>query len=186
MSIIKFLVDLYLIILLLRFFLQLFGAHSYNSAYAWVIKLSSPPVRLFEKLLPTHRQFNWACLLLILVIKLVELLLFIWLQLNTWPHMGGLVIVAIGQLLYLTANVFFFSIILQAILSWVTMIQRKYLSIQEPLATLTNPLLIPVRRILPNLGGLDLSAIPILIGLQLVQTFLLIPIIGFGVQLLLS
>lgn len=186
MSIVKFLFELYLIILLLRFFLQLFGANSYNSAYGWVLKLSSPTIRLFEKLLPTHRHFNWACLLLIFIVKLVELLLLIWVQLHTLPHMGGLVIIAIGQLLYLTANIFFFSIILQAILSWVMMVQRKYLSIQEPLATLTNPLLTPVRRRLPNLGGLDISAIPVLIGLQLIQSFLLIPIVGFGIQLLLS
>ena len=186
MSILKFVFELYLIILLLRFFLQLFGASSYNTAYGWILKLSSPLVRLFEKLLPTHRQVNWACLLLILIIKLIELLLVIWIQLHTWPHMGGLAIIAIGQLLYLTANVFFFAILLQAILSWVMMVQRKHFSIQDPLTTLTSPLINPVRRLLPNLGGLDLSAIPVLIGLQLIQSFLLIPIIGFGIQLLLT
>lgn len=185
MPIVKFVFELYLIILLLRFFLRLFGAHSLNPVYLWIIKLSSFVVRPVEKMLPTHGQFSWACLLVILIIKVIELLLIIYVQINMWPHMGGVIIIAIGQLLYLSANIFFFAIILQAILSWVAYIQRRYFSLQEPLAALTDPLLTPVRRIIPTFGGIDISAIPVLILLQLCQTYLILPIINVGIQLIL-
>jgi YggT family protein len=166
--------------------LQLFAANNYNVFTRWIITLTNPVIKPCEKLLPTHSRFNWACLIAILFIKMIELLLLIWLQLQSWPHLGGLILVSIGDLLYLTANIFFYSIILQAIMSWITMINQKYFAIQDPLYSLTRPLLRPVQRIIPTVGGLDLSAIPVLIGLQLIKVYLFVPIITLGIQLIFS
>lgn len=186
MDLLKFIFELYLIVLIVRFFLQLFGANYFNPFTRWAFKLSNPICKPLEKLLPTHGHFNWACLLGIMVFKLIELLIIIFLTLNTFPHVGGLIIVALGDLLYLTATIFFYAIILQAIMSWVAVINRRYFSLQEPLAVLTNPLIRPVQQLLPSLGGIDFSAIPVLIILHLVKTFLFAPIIGLGVQLIFS
>lgn len=186
MTIINVVFELYLIILILRFFLSLSSASGYNVLYTWIIKLTSPVIKPLEKLLPTHGRFNWACLIVILLLKMIELIILIWLQLQTWPHMGGLILMAFGHLLYLTATIFFYAIILQAIMSWIAMTTHKHFSIQEPLYALTAPLLRPVQRIIPTIGGLDLSAIPVLIVLQLLKAYLFLPIIIAGSQLIFS
>ena len=45
--------------------------------------------------------------------------------------------------------------------------------IRQFLELLTEPVLKPVRKLLPDMGGLDLSPIIVLIGLQVLRRFLL-------------
>ncbi|MFY9136025.1 YggT family protein, partial [Zwartia sp.] len=53
--------------------------------------------------------------------------------------------------------------LIQAVLSWV----NPMATIMPVLRTMTGPLLEPIRRILPNLGGFDLSPIVLLILAQI-------------------
>jgi YggT family protein len=46
-------------------------------------------------------------------------------------------------------------------------------SIAHGLSRATEPLLAPIRRILPNLGGLDLSPIVLLLGLEFLRRFVI-------------
>lgn len=66
-------------------------------------------------------------------------------------------------------------IIANAVLSWlvafdVINLRNKFVStIHDLCERLTDPLLAPIRRVIPNLGGVDLSPVVLILGLQLVQ-----------------
>ncbi|MGB5445123.1 MAG: YggT family protein, partial [Psychromonas sp.] len=60
----------------------------------------------------------------------------------------------------------FWVLILRAILSWISRGQNP---IEAVMIQLTEPLLTPVRRFIPPMGGLDLSMLVVLLGLQFLE-----------------
>ena len=81
---------------------------------------------------------------------------------------------SVAQLLSLLVNVFFFAIIIQVILSWVN--PGKYNPVIALVYSLTEPLLGPARRVIPPIGGLDLSPIVVIVALKLVDLLFIAPI----------
>jgi YggT family protein len=63
------------------------------------------------------------------------------------------------------------------IISWVQLPPTH--PIARILARLTEPLLAPIRKVMPDLGGLDLSPMALLLGVRLVRGFVLNSMIGF-------
>jgi YggT family protein len=61
-------------------------------------------------------------------------------------------------------RLYFFTILIYALLSWVS--PGQWSPLTSVLASLNEPLLRPVRRVIPPVGGLDLSPLFVLIGLQ--------------------
>jgi YggT family protein len=83
----------------------------------------------------------------------------------------------LGFLVYLL-QLFIWIIIIQAVLSWlvafnVVNTQNRFVrSLLNGLDRLLNPLLRPIRRLLPDLGGIDLSPLVLILGIMLVQRLL--------------
>jgi YggT family protein len=73
-------------------------------------------------------------------------------------------------------DVFFYAILLMAILSWV----NPYSPIYGVLNQLTSPILDPLRRVLPQIQGFDFSALVALILLQMISR-VVIPGLAIGV-----
>jgi YggT family protein len=61
-------------------------------------------------------------------------------------------------------------VLLYALLRWFS--GGGYNPAAQILGRLVEPLLAPIRRVVPPLGGLDLSALFLMIGLQALQIFL--------------
>jgi len=75
-------------------------------------------------------------------------------------------------------DIFFWVVIGSAVMSWliafnVINIRNPYVSlIWDTLMRLTEPMLAPIRRILPNMGGIDISPVILLLGLQFLRHFI--------------
>jgi YggT family protein len=89
-------------------------------------------------------------------------------------NIGALAIVSITQLLTLLINVFVFAIFAKAILSWMN--PGTFNAASSILDTLSEPILAICRRIIPDLGGIDLSPLAALLLLQLSKMVLLPPL----------
>ena len=83
---------------------------------------------------------------------------------------------AIPALLKLVLNIFLFAIIIRVILSWVN--PDPYNPAVSLLARLTDPLMLPAQRLLPPMGGIDLSPMVVMIVLVLLQMLLLPPLLA--------
>jgi YggT family protein len=68
-------------------------------------------------------------------------------------------------LIHLSLDLFFYAILLQALLSWV----NPYTPISGVLNALTNPILSPLRRLIPPINGIDFSALVAMILLQMLN-----------------
>jgi YggT family protein len=175
-----FLIDtvfsLYIFALLLRFLLQWVDADYYNPISQFLIKITHPPLRLLRRFIPSIGRVDTASLALMLGLQMLGGYLMFLLQGGS-IGLAALAVWALAQLLELVFNVYFFAIIIRALLSWVG--PRAYNPATSLLYSLTEPLLKAGRRLLPPMGGIDLSPLIPLIGIQIIKMMVLPPLHQF-------
>jgi YggT family protein len=172
-----FLIDslfsLYILAALLRFLLQWCGGDFYNPISQFLVKITHPPLKILRRFVPSIGKIDTSSLVLILSLQMVadfSILLLKGVTLN----IGALAILSITQLISLLINVFVFAIFARAILSWMN--PGVFNAAASILATLSEPVLGICRKIIPNLGGMDLSPMAALLLLQLAKMVVLPPL----------
>ena len=168
---------LYVLILMLRVLLQHFRADYYNPLSQFVVKLTEPVLAPLRRLLPRVGRIESGALLVMLAVQMIEFRVVYGVQ-GVEPSLAGLAVVSAAELLDLCATVFFWAILIRVILSWVNPGGRHPAS--AVVYRLTEPVLAPARRVLPGVGGFDLSPVLVLIGLHLVNLLLIDPIRDAG------
>lgn len=166
--------SLYILAIMLRFLLGLVRADFYNPISQFLVKITSPLLVPLRKVIPGVGRIDSASVVLMLVLQFVALLLIVLLR-GVEVAPGYLLVAAIGELVMLAINVFFFAIIIQVILSWVS--PGQYNPATAVLYSLTAPVLRPVQKLIPPVSGFDLSPLFALIGLQVVR-MLVMPLLG--------
>ena len=160
--------SLYLLLVLLRFILQLVRADFYNPLSQFAVKATKPLLNPLRKVIPGFGGLDLASLVLAILIQL--LLMVLTLLLLGYGIGGVLPQLLVWSVIGVTAlflKVFFFALIVSVILSWVA--PGSYNPAAQLINQICEPLLMPFRRLLPNLGGLDISPIFAFIALQLID-----------------
>jgi YggT family protein len=171
--IIEALSSLYILAVLMRFLLQWCGADFYNPISQFLVKATQPPLRLMRRYIPPIGKIDTSSLILMLALQMLANFLIGLLQ-GARLGIGALTVIAIMELINLLFNVFIFSIIARAILSWVN--PGRFDAASSILYSLTEPLLNIFRRIIPDLGGIDLSPLAALLFLQVARMIILPPL----------
>lgn len=160
--------SLYLLIVLLRFILQLVRADFYNPLSQFIVRATKPLLNPLRRIIPGFGGIDLASLVLAILIQLVLMILILML---TGYGVGGfimqLLIWSIIAVTSLFLKVFFFALIISVILSWVA--PGSYNPGAQLVNQICEPLLMPFRKLLPNLGGLDLSPIFAFLALKLID-----------------
>ncbi len=166
--------NLFLLAVILRFLFQLLSVNFYNPLSQSIVKLTTPLLHPLRRIIPGYKRVDVACIVLALLITFIKnSLIFI-------IGGGGLspnVVLArsLYEITELTLNIFFFAIIVQAILSWVAPGQQNPITII--ISQLTAPILRPIRRVMPKLEGLDLSPMVALVTITVLKK-LILPLFG--------
>lgn len=164
--------DLYLMVVILRLWLQIARADFYNPFSQFVVRATHPLVGPMRRILPSFGNLDTATLVLALIVAFAKLTVMNFvLGANSWQVFNPLAML-LGSLIVLvsqTLSLMFWILIIRAILSWFSQGQNP---MEMVLYQLTEPLLAPIRRILPPMGGLDLSVLVAIIAIQFL-TFLL-------------
>lgn len=160
--------SLYLLIVLLRFILQLVRADFYNPSSQFIVRATKPLLNPLRRIIPGFGGIDLASLVLAILIQLVLMILILMLM---GYGVGGfimqLLIWSIIAVTSLFLKVFFFALIISVILSWVA--PGSYNPGAQLVNQICEPLLMPFRKLLPNLGGLDLSPIFAFLALKLID-----------------
>lgn len=167
--------DLYLFVLIIRIILVWVGANYFDPVTQLVIKLTDFVVKPLRKILPTKAGVEFASIVLLLLLECIKFYLISILSFGM-PHMAGLLILAFGDIIKLTIQTFFYAILLQALLSWV----QPGNGINQFLNRFTSPIMRPIQRIVPPVGGMDISPIPALILLQFLSIIIANPLMRMG------
>ncbi len=172
---------LYILAVMLRLLLQMVRASFYNPLSQFLVKVTNPVLVPLRRIVPGVAGFDVASLILLLALQLLELTLVALLQ-DQNLNIAGLTVLAIAKLLGLLVNVFFFSILIQVILSWIR--PGDYSPVTALIHSLNEPLLGPARRLLPPMGGFDLSPILVMIGLRLLSMLVVAPLTDVALRLM--
>ncbi len=163
----------YILVVMLRFILQLVKADFYNPISQFIVKVTTPVLHPIRRIIPAIRGIDSASVLLMWLLKGVELGLIaaiMGVATNTLMAFAW----AIPELLELTLNIFLFAIFIQVILSWIN--PGGHNPAAGLIHTLTAPILRPAQRLIPPISGLDLSPIVVMVGLTLLKMLLLPPL----------
>ena len=162
------LINIFLFLLMLRFLLQASKADYYNPLSQSVVKITQPVVRPFQSVLgPVMGRFDLATLAAGFLVKVISIIILLQLAGVGMPRLDGLAIAGVAALASAILKIYFFALIVMIILSWVAP------NASHPGALLVmqlvEPIMAPVRRVIPPLGMIDLSPIVVFIAISLID-----------------
>lgn len=153
---------LFVVALLLRFWIQLLRVRPPQQVAHFVFQLSDWIVKPLRRAIPGIGGVDWASLLSAYLVALACTALRVWLAYDAFP--GLLPVLALLSLLHWMAYVLIALLILEVIFSWV----NPHAPLAPFVQAMNGPLLRPIRRVVPLLGGLDLSPMILFVLLQVV------------------
>lgn len=169
MDLMRFLVeivfDLFLMVVLLRIWMQVARADFYNPLSQFVVKVTNPLVQPLRMALPMAGRWDLASLVLAWLVGIGKYVVlsaiigipFIW---------GDILVIGTLSVLSQFLDLLFWIVLIRALLSWFA---QGYNPMIALLQQLTEPFLAPIRRIIPPIGGLDLSVLVLIIAIQAVR-----------------
>ena len=162
---------LYLILVLVRFLMQVSRADYYNPICQVVVRLTDPAIKPFNKVLPRILGIDFATLIFALLIQVVAISLVMLLTDNLifHPTYIGWALVGLASMIL---DIYFFALIAMVIASWIAPYSNH--PAMSLIIQLTDPICRPARKLLPPMGGLDFSIILVFVVITLIDTFLVI------------
>jgi len=168
---------LFIVAVMLRLLLQWTRADFYNPLSQAIVKLTNPALRPMRRYIPAIGKIDTASVVLMLALQIMN----VWLVASIVGARSGfalLAIVTVTELMSKAIYLYMFAIIVQAVASWIA--PGTYNPILGLIDNLTDPLLKPIRQVLPSLGGLDLSPLIAIVILQLALMLIVAPLSAWG------
>jgi YggT family protein len=176
--VIQTLVSLYLAIVLLRFVLQLVKANFYNPLCQFAVRATQPLLKPIRRIIPSVFGLDTSSLLLAIIIQALLMALVLALTYGTIGDIPHLLIWSIIGVTSLFLKIFWVAMIVMVIVSWVA--PGSHNPAAELAYQISEPVLAPFRRLIPNLGGMDISPIFAFIAIQVIQSYVMPPLATYA------
>lgn len=160
----------FLFAVLLRFVLQAARADFYNPISQFVVKATNPLVVPLRKIVPGFAGFDWAAIVLMILVQALAISLSLiiagyglpWASIATWALLG-----TSGMFLKL----YFWGLLIMIIASWLA--PQSGNPALQLLRQIMEPVMAPIRKVLPDMGGLDLSPIVLFLVINVFEIVLI-------------
>ena len=157
--------DLATLLFLARFVIQACRVNFYNPVSQGIVKISDPVLKPLRFVLPSYRNLDFASFFaaaLVIFIKLYVLF--------SSTSLGLLIGYSALQALLLLLTFFKYAVFGVVLLSFLVLLGFVNYNNPHPLIVLlheiTEPLMAPIRRLMPDMGGIDFSPMLLLVGLH--------------------
>ncbi|AGM40419.1 hypothetical protein SPISAL_01600 [Spiribacter salinus M19-40] len=172
-----FLVDtifsLYIMAVMLRFLLQWARADFYNPLSQFLVRITQPLLAPFRRLIPGWGGIDLSAVVLMILLQMLGLAALMVIA-GVTPRVDYLLLRTPAELISLLLNLYLVAIVVRAILSWVS--PNDYNPATTVLLSLTEPVIRPIRSVLPPVAGVDLSPLAAIIAIQVVKMLVLPPL----------
>ena len=162
--------NLFILAVLLRLLLQLARADFFNPISQFLVKVTSPALTPLRRIVPGVGGIDMASIVLVLALQILGTVLLVLLRGYDIPNPLSMLIWALLGTAGMVINVYFVAILVSIVLSWVS--PGSYNPIVLLLHQLTEPVMAPFRKVLPSMGGLDLSPIFVFLTINVLQIVL--------------
>jgi len=165
---------LYLLFVVGRFLLQLAKADFYNPISQAVFKITDPMVKVFRSFIPGYRGIDFSSLILAFFVQFAAISLTILLYGGSLPSISFIVTWSFVGVLNFIILFYYYALIASIVMSFVMMFSGNMNP--HPILSLvwqiTEPIMSPVRKVIPPMGGLDFSPIFIFLVIGLIRNFI--------------
>ena len=165
---------LYLLFVVARFLLQLAKADFYNPMSQAVFKITDPMVKVFRSFIPGYRGIDFSSLILAFFVQFTAISLTILLYGGSLPSISFIVTWSFVGVLNFIILFYYYALIASIVMSFVMMFSGNMNP--HPILSLvwqiTEPIMSPVRKVIPPMGGLDFSPIFIFLVIGLIRNFI--------------
>lgn len=176
------LLGLLLLIVVLRFMLQGVRADFRNPIGQFIIRFTNPLLVPLRQIIPGRGTFDIACAILAFIIAFIKIWIITAISGFSFA-ISGLVLYTLADLLKLVVYVFMGAVIIRIIASWIAP-QGSYNPLMAAVYALSEPVMAPARKLIPPLGGLDLSPIAVFIFLNLTIMLVVQPIVDLAQRMM--
>jgi YggT family protein len=173
--------SLYIGAIILRFLFQLLDVDYHNPITQFLVKITSPLCKPLQAILPKTGNLDLASLLLAFALTIVKFYLKLSVT-GQYANIAGIAVFSIADMLSVILTILLWAMIIRVILSWINPDPRQ--PVVQLLIQLTEPLMAPARRMIPPIGGLDLSPIAVFILISLTRMLAVAPLMDFATTLM--
>lgn len=156
--------SLYIGAILLRMILSATRADFYNPISQFLVTITNPVLVPLRRILPSIGNIDTASWVAVFTLKAVEIILLIGIS-GASVQPASLIVVIILEVIAAVVTIFLYAIIIRAILSWFGGAYQQQNPMLSILNSITEPVLRPVRKLIPPIGMFDLSAFVVILGL---------------------
>ena len=178
--VIQFVFGALIALIVLRVLLQWVRANFYNPICQFLYKATNPVLMPLRKIVPSWRSIDIAGIALAWLITALKLVL-LYATLGESLGVLGLVVLALADLIDFVLLLYIVLILARVVISFVG--ADSYHPIVPLVMQLTEPVLKPVRRVLPAVSGIDFSPMVALLAITLARVLIAKPLLDLGVSL---
>ncbi|MBS0849307.1 YggT family protein [Citrobacter sp. JGM124] len=157
---VKTLIELYVMVLLIRIWMQWSRCDFYNPLAQFIVKVTQPIIRPMRKVIPALGPIDTSSLLLAFILTTLKYPVLLLIQVGVLSLDPMNLLVGLLSLLKSAGTVVFWVIIVRSLMSWISQGRSP---IEYVLIQMTEPMMAPIRRILPAMGGIDFSAMIVIL-----------------------
>jgi YggT family protein len=168
--VLRTLFDLYVLTFAIRLVLQWAAVDKRNPLVQFILRVTSPLVIPLRRVLPPLGRIDTATLVVLLALQVVGTYLLVRIGCVGEPAIWQILALAALKVARLALNVFSGSIVIYVVLSWVS--PGGYNPVAAVIGAIVEPVLAPFRRLIPAVGGVDLSPLFALIAIQALSMLL--------------
>ncbi len=161
--------QLYLVIVLLRFLLQVAKADFYNPLSQFIVRATRLPLTPLRRLVPGVGGFDLAALALALFVQIAMVIVVVLSKqgaLQLIPIVTG----SVAGIIDMICSIYFYTIFAASICSFIPATHHHPAVILA--WQLVDPLLAPFRKLIPPMGGIDISPIFALLAIKVIMTLI--------------
>lgn len=153
-------------------------ADFYNPICQFLYRTTNPILTPIRRVIPTWRRINLAALLIAWILEVVKNFLLRYTVPTFWASNVGTLVLGVADLLNFFAIVYLITVFVWALLSYVNVDARNPLV--PLLGKIVEPLLKPFRKILPLIGGFDLSPVLAILAILLFRIVIVAWLMNVG------
>ena len=178
--VIQFVFGALVLLIVLRVLLQWVRANFYNPICQFLYKATNPVLMPLRKIIPAWRNLDIAGIVLAWLATALKLVL-LYATLGQSLGLGGLAVLAFADLVDFLLLLNIVLILARVVISFVG--ADSYHPIVPLVIQVTEPVMKPFRRLLPDIGGIDFSPMLVLLALTLARVLIAKPLLDFGLAL---
>ena len=162
----KTIIELYVMVLLLRIWMQWSRCDFYNPFSQFIVRITQPIIGPLRRVIPSLGPVDTASLLVAFILTTLKFPLLLLIQAGVISLDPVNLLVGLLSLLKAAGSLIFWVIIVRSLMSWVSQGRSP---VEYVLMQLADPLLRPIRNLLPSMGGIDFSPMVLVLLLYVIN-----------------